>query len=306
VPFTITLTLSNSGGATAYPVPLPVLSLFGSGVAITATPTGSFPPGGASIAGGGTLAGTWTVVDMGGGSFSFSTTVTGQDQNSGAGFNTFVAGSAVLSVANGALQVIALTPSVSSADIGATFALSMTVSNTGTTTVFTVGPSFITPTGSGAAVQTAGPSPSAVSQLNPGETVTFNWSFRADRAGTVVFTGGAGGTDASGTISLSAPSVQSAAVTINGGGSVAEADVYPLPFHPGQGTLKFRRLPADARLRIYTAAGELVAELKADSRGSIDWDGRNKSGALIVPGVYFYVMQGPSGPKKVAKFEAAR
>jgi hypothetical protein len=302
VPFTITLTLSNSGGATASAVPLPLLNLFGAGISITATPTG-FP---VSIAAGATVTMTWTVVGTSAGNITYSLTASGQDLNSGATFSQFITAAAALPMAGGGLQVVSLVPSTGQLAIGSSLSLTMTVKNPGSSTVFTVGPSFISPSGSGGVSQTGGPTPGAVSEIDPGLTTTFVWTFHADRAGSVTFSGAAGGTDAGGLTSIVSPTVASSAVTITGAGSIDEGEIYPLPYIPGQGTLKFHKLPANSRIRIYTTAGELVAELVGDQLGNAEWNGRNKSGTFAVRGVYFYVIQPPSGARKVGKFEVSK
>jgi flagellar hook assembly protein FlgD len=69
--------------------------------------------------------------------------------------------------------------------------------------------------------------------------------------------------------------------------------VWPNPFNPDtavNGLLKAGVVPPGSTLSIYTVSGELVNSLQ-ESGGLITWDGRNKNGALVSRGIYYYVVQ---------------
>ena len=77
---------------------------------------------------------------------------------------------------------------------------------------------------------------------------------------------------------------------------------YPVPFTPNKDPshthITFTRLKPESTIKIYTIAGELVKELKADSLGSnVQWDTRNDSGNKAVSGLYLYHISTPSTEK---------
>jgi len=75
--------------------------------------------------------------------------------------------------------------------------------------------------------------------------------------------------------------------------------VYPNPFDPGRavgGTLKFANLPANASVRIWSAAGLLVARVPVAGQGAA-WDGRTGDGRPAAPGIYHYTIEAPGTPR---------
>lgn len=79
--------------------------------------------------------------------------------------------------------------------------------------------------------------------------------------------------------------------------------VVPNPFRadeawdaPGGNEIHFVNLPASARIRIYTVAGDLVAELQHDDpvRDFARWDLKNQDGRDVVSGIYMYRVE--AGP----------
>lgn len=74
---------------------------------------------------------------------------------------------------------------------------------------------------------------------------------------------------------------------------------------PANKALYFVNLPAQAIVRIYSVNGTLVRVLTHDDPtggGQLAWDLRNRNNQFVASGVYFYVVEAPSGAKKVAKF----
>ena len=65
---------------------------------------------------------------------------------------------------------------------------------------------------------------------------------------------------------------------------------------PGQGEVHFINLPASALIKIYTAAGDLVRELKHSDqvRDFERWDLKNASGKLVASGIYIYRVEAGS------------
>lgn len=94
-------------------------------------------------------------------------------------------------------------------------------------------------------------------------------------------------------------------------GSLSAADlsnvvVYPNPYKPGTGGaydntvlgkgMVFDHLTPSAHIRIYTVAGELVAEgEESDGDGQYLWNACNASGEAVASGVYIYYITGPAG-----------
>ncbi len=79
-----------------------------------------------------------------------------------------------------------------------------------------------------------------------------------------------------------------------------EIVVYPNPFNPGKavnGTLKFKGLPEGVVVKLFTITGELVW-WAAEQNDCAFWDGRNREGAKVSPGTYYYTM---TREKKVLK-----
>jgi flagellar hook assembly protein FlgD len=73
-------------------------------------------------------------------------------------------------------------------------------------------------------------------------------------------------------------------------------------FHPGLGPLglDFKlEQPGQVRIQVFNLVGEKVAEILNEPRNAgnhrVLWNGRNSSGDLAGNGVYFLIIQTPSG-----------
>ncbi len=67
--------------------------------------------------------------------------------------------------------------------------------------------------------------------------------------------------------------------------------VYPNPFLPKQmSAVIFENISEDASVLIYNAGGHLVRSFRGSDLlgGRLEWDGRDRSGNLVAPGVYHY------------------
>lgn len=86
--------------------------------------------------------------------------------------------------------------------------------------------------------------------------------------------------------------------------------VYPNPFRPtvaaqlAQG-ITFDLMPVDSTIQIYTLAGDLVKQLKADANGIVNWNAKNEDGKDVASGVYFALIKG-GGDKKTLKIAVQR
>jgi len=102
-------------------------------------------------------------------------------------------------------------------------------------------------------------------------------------------------------------------ITVNclatGVGQTEELTIAPNPFTPndgktntgswmkGEGVTFGNLAPEAVEVRIYTLAGELIAEGTLSTRGEWIWNGRNQEGNKVASGIYFYIVTGPSGEK---------
>ena len=85
--------------------------------------------------------------------------------------------------------------------------------------------------------------------------------------------------------------------------TLANAAVFPNPIDISAGQmLSFVNLSANSMIYIYTLNGSLVVTLNAASFGTISWDGKNETGAVVARGLYFYNIKDSSGNVKKGKF----
>jgi hypothetical protein len=70
--------------------------------------------------------------------------------------------------------------------------------------------------------------------------------------------------------------------------TVGSVFVYPNPLRTdlGHTDMNFTNLPEDAEVMIFTIAGDLVRELRADATGRAAWNGRNDAGQDVASGIY--------------------
>ncbi|HAH06342.1 MAG TPA: hypothetical protein DCM05_07405 [Elusimicrobia bacterium] len=101
---------------------------------------------------------------------------------------------------------------------------------------------------------------------------------------------------------------------------VSSSFVRPNPWQPGSGGpfdsatfngrsgIVFDNLPVTGSVKVFTLAGELVADLpfEATHVGKLVWDGRNKGGKLVASGVYFGYVKSSEGGATVLKFAIER
>jgi len=85
---------------------------------------------------------------------------------------------------------------------------------------------------------------------------------------------------------------------------LSQVSPFPNPFIIENGTemLTFDRLPYEAKVRIFTVAGELIKEIRSGNQ----WNGRNQSGELVASGVYLFYVQDPSRKSAVGKIAVIR
>ncbi len=88
---------------------------------------------------------------------------------------------------------------------------------------------------------------------------------------------------------------------------LSEVKVYPNPLYTnrGNGYITIDRMPAYAKVRIYTLSGIKIWEGTAGPYGMVIWKGLNSSGKLAASGVYLAVIDSSAG-KKVLKLAVER
>ena len=72
--------------------------------------------------------------------------------------------------------------------------------------------------------------------------------------------------------------------------------------------MRFTRLPDKCDISIYTVSGEFVTSISHDDPfdGNEWWNLKNGNNQEIAPGLYIYVVETPSGNKKINKFAVVR
>jgi hypothetical protein len=77
---------------------------------------------------------------------------------------------------------------------------------------------------------------------------------------------------------------------------------------PGNHLLRFTRLPNKCDISIYTVSGEFVTSISHyDPFDSNEWwNLKNGHNQEVAPGLYIYVVETPSGNKKIGKFAIVR
>jgi len=73
----------------------------------------------------------------------------------------------------------------------------------------------------------------------------------------------------------------------------------------GEREIYFTNIPEDATVHIFTARGQHLNSIKPSSNihnGTVTWDLKTKENLDIAYGIYFYIVESPSGGKKSGKF----
>ncbi|HVE85887.1 MAG TPA: PKD domain-containing protein, partial [Myxococcales bacterium] len=263
--FTASMVVTNTGGAAAQNViPLPnppAVTATGSAAASSTTPESPV-----TIAGGASHTFSWAYNETGTevGTLQLSAAVSGQDANSGAALSVPTTSSNTASVQNPGGLVITDFSFPTALSRGQTFTLSMTVQNSGGSTVNNVAPlpnpPALNATGGANASTSSSPAPVPIT---PGASHTFSWSYTetGSGTGTLQFTGAAQGTGSvsgstitAGTVSTSTAQVQAPAsltvtsitapatlsrgqsftvqMVVSNGGQATATNVLPSPIRP--------------------------------------------------------------------------
>jgi hypothetical protein len=230
---TVTLTLSNTGGASAIvsalaPKITPVANASCGAVSPTLPQT---------IAGGANTTFTWTCSATSASSYNLNATITATDANSG----TSVAPSLTnvpLTVQLPAALSAALSGPGAPVDPGATFDVTMAVTDTGDATANSVVPTISVSFSTGHATLQAGPTPASATVAS-GTPATFTWTYLNDggASGTATFDGSVTGTDATSGASIGPVLATGTTVDLNSSGPLGMAEASSALTADGPGTM---------------------------------------------------------------------
>lgn len=90
------------------------------------------------------------------------------------------------------------------------------------------------------------------------------------------------------------------------GSTVSGLMVYPNPYNPNTGQLKFDGLSGNVTVCIYSISGDMVWKGFTSGAASIAWDGKNHKGNEVAAGVYYYVVKDDKGGKSVGKIAVVK
>jgi hypothetical protein len=76
--------------------------------------------------------------------------------------------------------------------------------------------------------------------------------------------------------------------------------------NPGRGAVRFSAGPADCSdvLAVFGLDGRLIRRLTPTARGEWSWDGRDASGKVVTPGIYFARLAGSTQGLKITRLGA--
>ncbi len=117
---------------------------------------------------------------------------------------------------------------------GMTINVTLNVTNVGLNPALNVTPSALGLSGSGSASLLSGPVPASLATLLPGESGSFSWTYRADAAGQVRWTGSVSGTDSQTGQNVQSPPATSNTVTIAAPAALQAAFSGPASANIGQ------------------------------------------------------------------------
>ncbi len=93
-------------------------------------------------------------------------------------------------------------------------------------------------------------------------------------------------------------------------GTLGSAHAYPNPFKPNSALnhtqVTFTGLTADAKVQIFSPAGEPVYDATSPTGADLPWTAVDKDGQKVSSGVYLYLITDPTGNKKQGKLAVIR
>ncbi len=287
---TATLTVTNTGSVSAVNVTPSMVAETGAGLLQLL----SSPPGPVTVGAGASTTFTWTYSVTGAGTSILKSGATWQDGATACTMS--VTGKQVLTIQGLARLVGSLTANPAASPVRERVELRLLVTNNGTAEASNVFPAGLSvPVGASLVGLPDGPVPASPLTLAAGQSAEFTWRYVGQAPGTVQFSVNASGLSIQGSpMTLGAPVTAMLELL-----AVRDAMAYPNPFNPAECAaapcrLKFHNLAAGATVRIYTVSGLLVWE-ETEAGVPVAWDGRNKSGEEVAPGIYLFLIEDSSG-----------
>jgi hypothetical protein len=77
--------------------------------------------------------------------------------------------------------------------------------------------------------------------------------------------------------------------------SAPTLSIFPVPYHPGTGSLSLMNLPENGRVAIYDGNGLEVWSKDVGTQTAMAWNGENRNGNQIMSGVYYVVTTDSGG-----------
>lgn len=74
-----------------------------------------------------------------------------------------------------------------------------------------------------------------------------------------------------------------------------QLSIFPVPYHPGMGSLHLNNLPQGGSVTIYNENGLEVWQQEVPSSGSVTWEGANSQSSPVMSGVYYVFTKDASG-----------
>jgi len=233
---TITMTMNNPGGNTVNGATPSALTLGGTSSAAYASGPS---PVSADIPAGGSQDFTWTYTTaLTAGTVNFTGGASGSDAITGSPVSSTPSTSNDVLIKTAAnLSVTSIQAAPTAVNQGQNIVLTMRVSNSGTTAANNVTPTAPTLGGASTATLVSGPAPASASIPGSGY-IDYVWNYQAgSQNGTVNFTAGADGADASSGNPVSAAPAASNDVTVQLGAGLSVSIVSPTPVSTGQNML---------------------------------------------------------------------
>jgi uncharacterized repeat protein (TIGR01451 family) len=222
-PIVVTVTVNDSGEASAQAV-TPTLSIGGAAATILSGPT----PASATITGGGNQVFTWSVSGSAAGTVTFSSTVSASDANTGQTLSASTQTPASVTVQTPAALAVSFTapPNAVNVNVGQSFQVTLTVTNSGDSAANAVAPSPLALTGSGSATRATGPNPASAT-IAGHASQGFAFTYTGSSPGPLTFNGSASGTDATSGANVSTPTATSSTVTVQTPSSISATLAIP-------------------------------------------------------------------------------
>jgi hypothetical protein len=237
--YTMVVTVANSGQASAAQVSPNSIAKLGTATELTSL---SGPqPATATVATGVPQAFTYTGVDTVGGSgpspwgLAYGVAASGVDVNSGLAVSASSVQSNYIGVSQPAALLSSLTVTASSANVGQTVSLILTVSNTGDATAGTVKPLAIGQIGTGSFVL-GGPGSQTAVSLAKNVSASFTWTYVAEGTGTVTFSVYASGIDQNSLTTVNSNLAEAGPVSVQVPAQLSVVSIAPLTASLGTGS----------------------------------------------------------------------